>query len=444
MTHQDRGEAWRTAERLARESYGRLIALVAARTGDLAAAEDALADAFTAALRQWPADGVPDNPAAWLFSVARRRVTDDFRRRTLKTGLEQTFEDIRAEVHVGGGNEIPDRRLALMFVCAHPAIERSARTGLILQTVLGLSAEEIGPPFLVPPRTMGQRLVRAKKRIKAMAIPFRVPDARELPERLSAVLEAVYMVYTKGWADDAGGITPTLVDEAMWLGHVIVSLLPDEPEAKGMLALMLYSEARRAARRDDAGAYVPLDEQDTRRWDIAMIASAERLLAGANAAGPSGRYQIEAAIQSAHIARKVGGVCTWPDIVALYDLLYRLAPSPIVALNRAVARANIDGPLAALEEIQHLSNDPRLSDYQPYWAALGHLYAGAGRRELAFNAFTIAMGLSADASLRTHLQARRSTVAPRNPCRSMSNSPPAQTTKWADPHIHGKRDDQHK
>lgn len=414
MTQQAGGDAWWTAERLARESYGRLVALLAARTGDLAAAEDGLAEAFAAALRQWPTAGVPGNPAAWLFSVARRRLTDDYRRRTLRPCLEQALENISTDVDVSDEHQIPDRRLALMFVCAHPAIERNARTGLILQTVLGLSAEEIGPAFLVPASTMGQRLVRAKKRIKAMAIPFQVPDVQQFPDRLDAVLEAVYAVYTKGWVDDAGVTTPSLVDEALWLGHVLVSLLPDEPEAKGLLALMQYSEARRSARRSSTGAYMPLEDQVTSLWNFKLINAAERLLVTASAEGPSGRYQIEAAIQSAHIARRVHGISNWPDIVALYDLLFQLTPSPIVALNRAIARANITSPQAALEELEHLSGDPRLSGYQPYWAALGHLYNCAGRQELAFQAFTVAIGLSADAAIRTHLLERRSSLGWRN------------------------------
>jgi RNA polymerase sigma-70 factor, ECF subfamily len=351
---------------------------------------------------------------------ALRRATDAYRRRRAAADREEAYETIRdtTESDVCAEEGIPDRRLALMFACAHPAIERHARTGLILQTVLGLTAEQIGPAFLVPPATMGQRLARAKARIKAMGIPFQVPEDHELPGRLEAVLEAVYSVYTKGWIEDASVTTPTLVDEAIWLGRVLVTSLPEEPEAKGMLALMLYSEARRAARLDAKGAYVPLEDQTTALWDLGMIDAAEELLTTANLAGPSGRYQIEAAIQSAHIARRIVGISNWQDIVALYDLLYRLTPSPVVALNRAIARANIGGAKAALEEIQHLSNDSRLADYQPYWAALGYLNASAGHRELAFQAFTVAMGLSTDATIRTHLEKRRSQVAPRDTPRS--------------------------
>jgi RNA polymerase sigma-70 factor (ECF subfamily) len=409
--------ARQTAERLARESYGRLLAFLAARTHDLAAVEDALSDAFAAALRQWPIEGVPTNPAAWLLAVARRRAMDAYRRRRAAADREEAYEALRDTTAGDGCPEegIPDRRLALMFACAHPAVERHARTGLILQTVLGLTAEEIGPAFLVPPATMGQRLARAKARIKAMGIPFQVPDGPELKSRLEAVLEAVYSVYTKGWIEDGGLATPALVDEAIWLGRVLVAALPDEPEAKGMLALMLYSEARRAARRDAAGAYVPLENQTTALWDLGMIDAAEELLASANVAGPSGRYQIEAAIQSAHIARRIMGISNWKDVVALYDLLHRLSPSPVVALNRAVARANLVGAEAALEEIRPLSNDSRLLDYQPYWAALGYLYAGAGHRDLAFQALTVAMGLSTDAAIRAFLQHGRSALGSGSP-----------------------------
>ena len=406
--------ARQTAERLARESYGRLLAFLAARTHDVAAVEDALSEAFAAALQQWPHEGIPTNPEAWLLSVARRRATDAYRRRRAAADREEAYEAIRdtTEGDVSLEDVIPDRRLALMFACAHPAVERHARTGLILQTVLGLTAEEIGPAFLVPPATMGQRLARAKARIKAMDIPFQVPENHELPGRLEAVLEAVYSVYTKGWIEDSGVTTPALVDEAIWLGRVLMTSLPDEPEVKGMLALMLYSEARRAARLDAEGAYVPLEDQTTGLWDLNMIDTAEELLATASIAGPSGRYQIEAAIQSAHIARRIAGIPNWHDIVALYDLLHRLTPLPVIALNRALARANIVGAKAALEEIQPLSNDPRLADYQPYWSALGYLYSCAGHRDLAFQAFTVAMGLSTDATIRTHLEKRRSQVAP--------------------------------
>ncbi|QCI68991.1 RNA polymerase sigma factor [Phreatobacter stygius] len=401
--------ARRAVERAARASYGRLVAFLSTRTRDVAGAEDALAEAFATALQQWPADGVPANPDAWLLTVARRRGADALRRRRTSAVHAPHLMLIADEIEAAAASlgDIPDRRLALMFACAHPAIEPGIRTPLILQTILGLTAAAIASAFLMPPATMGQRLVRAKARLREAGIAFAIPDKEELPGRLDAVLEAVYAAYAKGWAETGEPGTPQLADEAIWLGRVLVALLPEQPEAKGMLALMLQAEARRPARRDTGGAYVPLDAQDTRLWDIARVREAEMLLAEANAGGPSGRYQIEAAIQSAHAARRLHGVASWGAIVALYDLLFALAPSPVVALNRAVARAELDGPAAALEEIDRLAGDPRMADYQPYWAARGHLCARAGRCGDAKAALTLAIGLAADPAVRLYLQGQR-------------------------------------
>lgn len=401
-------EASRAAERVARESYGRLVAYLAARTRDVAGAEDALAEAFAAALRIWPADGVPDNPDAWLLTVARRRQTDAIRRRQTRIAGEEHLKLMADEIEAAAATreDIPDRRLALLFACAHPAIERGMRSPLILQTILGLTAQDIAAAFLIPPATMGQRLVRAKVRIKDAGIPFRVPEKEELPERLDAVLEAIYAAYAKGWTEIGDAGSPKLVGEAIWLGRLVVSLMPQEPEAKGMLALMLYAEARRKTRRDADGAYVPLEEQDVALWNDSQIDMAERLLRDANAGGPSGRYQIEAAIQSAHIARRMSGAHTWPAIVALYDHLLILTSSPVVALNRAAALAETEGPEAALPIIELLATDRRMADYQPYWAARGHLLARAGRKDEAHEALTVAIGLSTDQPVRQYLQGR--------------------------------------
>lgn len=405
--------AHQAVERAARDGYGRLVAFLAARTGDVAGAEDALAEAFAAALGQWPADGVPANPAAWLLTVARRRRIDTLRRAQpgpahmehLKLMAQEMADEIDAAAAAPDG--IPDRRVALMFACTHPAIEPAIRTPLILQAVLGLSAADIAAAFLVPPATMGQRLVRAKARIKDAGIPFEIPARDEWPGRLDAVLEAVYAAYAKGWADAGDAGTPALAGEAIWLGRVVVQLLPGEPEAKGMLALMLHAEARRPARRDAEGAYVPLDAQDSGLWDLGLIDEAEQLLSEANGGGPSGRYQIEAAIQSAHAARRLSGVANRDAVAALYDLLFVLAPSPVVALNRAMARAEIDGPAAALAAIEPLSADRRMTDYQPYWAARGQLCAAAGQRDAAHEALTLAIGLTPDPAVRHYLLRQR-------------------------------------
>src|SRR5262245_17415324 len=310
------------------------------------------------------------------------------------------------EAMTGERDAIPDRRLALMFACAHPAIDAGMWTPLILQTILGLTAQDIAAAFLMSPATMGQRLVRSKTRIRDAGIPFRVPDQEELPERLAAVLDAIYAAYTKGWNEVTGAGVSELSDEATWLGELTVSLLPDQPEAKGLLALMLYTTARRAARYDAAGAYVPLERQDTSLWQHAQIAEAEQLLHEANAMGPSGRYQIEAALQSAHVARRLTGVGNWAAVVALYDHLLAITGSPVVILNRAVARAELDGPHAALADLAPPEADKRMLSYQPYWAARGHLLALAGDRPSAAHALTVAMGLTTDEGVKAYLLGR--------------------------------------
>jgi RNA polymerase sigma-70 factor (ECF subfamily) len=394
------------AERVARESYGRLVAFLAARTRDVAGAEDALAEAFAAALVSWPESGIPNNPEAWLLTVARRRQTDALRRRRTRAAGEEHLIMISDEIAEAAENsgDLPDRRIGLMFACAHPAIDRGMRTPLILQTVLGLTADAIAAAFLIPPATMGQRLVRAKSKIKDAGIPFEIPEREALGERLDAVLEAIYAAYGRGWAESGDAEPPALAGEAIWLGRLAVSLLPGEPEAKGMLALMLYAEARRPARRGPDGGYVPLDHQDTDLWDRDLIAEAEALLHAANASGPTGRYQLEAAIQSAHVARRLTGMPNWPAIVSLYDHLFRLTQSPVVALNRAVALAETDGPASAWSALQAVADDKRLLDYQPYWAARGHLAHRAGLKAEAREALTIAMGLATDPPARTYLR----------------------------------------
>jgi RNA polymerase sigma-70 factor (ECF subfamily) len=405
-------EASRAAERVARESYGRLVAFLVARTRDVAGAEDALSEAFAAALHTWPVDGVPDNPDAWLLTAARRRQLDAAGRTRTRQAGEAQIQLIADEIAAMTDERtaIPPRRLALMFACAHPAIERGMRAPLILQTILGLTAEDIAAAFLLPAATMGQRLVRAKLRIRDAGIPFRVPEPEELPERLAAVLDAIYAAYTKGWSEVGDDTIPELADEAIWLGRLIVSLLPSEPEAKGMLALMFYTAARSAARRDASGAYVPLERQDTRLWDRSLLALAENLLHQANAAGPSGRYQLEAAIQSAHVARRLSGTANWPVMVALYDHLLALTGSPVVVLNRAVARAEVDGPRAALADLTPLEADKRMLSYQPYWAAKGHLLSLAGDAAPAREALTVAIGLTTDDAVKGHLLRQLATL----------------------------------
>lgn len=402
----------RTAERIARESYGRLLAYLAARTRDVTGAEDALAEAFTSALARWPLDGVPDRPEAWLLTVARRRQSDAMRRASTTRRGESHLQLIRDELEAlaMSPDTIPDRRLALMFACAHPQVEPAMRSPLILQTILGLTAADIGAAFLVPAATMGQRLVRAKARIAELGLAFEIPDRSELPRRLDAVLEAIYAAYAKGWSslvDDPDG---QLATEAIWLGRLVTELVPDSPEAKGMLALMYYSHARSAARRDSFGNYVPLERQDIALWDHDAILAAESLLNAASAAGPTGRCQLEAAIQSAHIARRLAGHDNWPAIVQLYDLLLSMTGSPVVLLNRAAALAETEGAAVALASIATLADDRRMQDYQPYWALRGQLLTMAGDRAAAQEALILAMGLSTDPAIRRWLADRRAAL----------------------------------
>jgi len=398
------------AEKVARESYGRLVAYLSGRSGDLASAEDALAEAFLAALEKWPVSGVPDNPDAWLLTIARRRRLDDWRKEKVRDKgaghLDLIADELSAAADLDDG--IPDRRLALMFACAHPSIDAAARTPLMLQTVLGLTAIDISARFLVSPKTMGQRLVRAKARIKEHKIPFLVPERDELPTRLPAVLASIYAAYTNGWMEIDGA--KALGHEAIWLGHVVVSLLPQEPEAKGLLALMLYAEARRSSRQGRDGEFVPLDKQDVGLWDRAQLEMAEGLLREANTNGPTGRYQIEAAIQSAHVARCLSGVSNWQVVVSLYDVLERIAPSPVVTLNRSVALARMGHADAALADIEALGGDVRMADYLPYWAARAQICADLGKCAEAVEAFTVAVGLCWSEGERRYLEEQRSRI----------------------------------
>jgi RNA polymerase sigma-70 factor, ECF subfamily len=407
------GEARRTAEALARQSYGKLVAFLASRTHDVAAAEDALSDAFAAALVDWPANGLPRSPEAWLIAVARRRMTDALRRRRTRTDGLEHLRLVAEELEAVNETQVPDSRLALMFACAHPAIEAGIRAPLILQTILGFDAAAIASAFLVSPATMGQRLVRAKTKIRQARIPFRLPEPDEFAERLDAVLAAIYAAFAEGWTDALGTETRrrNLAEEAIWLGRLIVSLLPNEPEALGLLALMLYAEARRPARRGPAGEYVPLAAQDPSLWDARLIDDAETLLRQASAIGATGRYQLEAAVQSAHVVRRLTGRADWVAIVAIYDALLALTGSPVVAINRAVAIAETRGPAAGLLALDGLAGDARLRDYQPYWAARAGLLAANGDAVAADRAYERAIGLEPDAAVRAFLQRQRAEIA---------------------------------
>jgi predicted RNA polymerase sigma factor len=414
MTFQDGDEQARsTADAVARRSYGKLVAFLAARTRDVAAAEDALSEAFASALADWPRSGCPSNPEAWLLTVARRKAID-MHRGKLRHEIAGDQLRIMAEGldAAAGESEIPDQRLALMFACAHPAIDVGIRAPLILQVVLGLDAAMIASAFLVSPVAMGKRLVRAKDKIRQAGIPFRVPDREELPSRLDTVLETIYAAFAEGWADPGGTDVARrdLTEESFFLARLVVEMLPHEPEALGLLALMLHAEARRRARRNATAEYVPLAEQDPALWDWQTIEEAERLLLRASTLGMIGRYQLEAALQSAHVARRRTGLANWDDVVHLYDALFALTASPVIAINRALAIAELHGPSAALDAMPDVAADARLAEYQPYWAARAELLAKTSANAEARHAYEIAIGLERDPAVRRFLQQRQSAL----------------------------------
>ena len=401
-------QAHETAEAVARRSYGKLVAFLAARIRDVAGAEDALSDAFAAALGDWPLNSIPARPEAWLLTVARRKMLDGVRRRRT---AEEAQSHLLLMNELAGADDapVPDERLGLMFACAHPAIDPAIRAPMILQTILGFDAAAIASAFLVAPAAMSQRLVRAKTKIREAGIPFRLPEEDDLAGRLDAVLGAIYATFSEGWSDPEGTETRrrNMAEDGIWLGQLVASLLPEEPEALGLLALMLHAEARRGARRDAAGDYVPLAEQDPALWDTALIDAAERLLFRAGTMGGIGRYQLEAAVQSAHVARRKTGQTDWAAIEQLYGALFEITGSPVVAINRAVAIAEARGAAAGLEILDRLSNDARLAEYQPYWAARAGLLSRAGMRDEAAQAYDRAIGLESDPAVRRFLQKQR-------------------------------------
>jgi predicted RNA polymerase sigma factor len=406
-------QARSTAEAVARRSYGKLVAFLAARTHDVPAAEDALSEAFASALADWPVKGCPANPEGWLLTVARRKVIDMYRGRRRAEVASERLQVMAEGLDAAAADaDIPDQRLAMMFACAHPAIESGIRAPLILQVVLGLDAKTIASAFLTSPVAMSKRLVRAKDKIRQAAIPFIVPERQELPSRLDTVLGAVYAAFAEGWTNPGGTdfARRDLAEEAIFLSRVVAELLPAEPEALGLLALILHAEARRPARRNPQGDYVPLAEQDPALWDAPMIDEAETLLRRASEHGSIGRYQLEAALQSAHVHRRRTGQSNWQEVVHLYDALFAIVASPVIAINRALAFAELQGPSVALEAMQELAADARLAEYQPYWAARAELLAKTGAHDEARQAYEIAIGLESDPAVRRFLQQRQSTL----------------------------------
>ena len=394
----------------------RVLATLIRLLGDFDAAEEALHDAFRAALEQWPRDGVPSNPRAWLVSAGRFKAIDGLRRRKRFDALDETGHaaDLAVEDHAAWADpeSVGDDRLRLIFTCCHPALSPDAQVALTLREVCGLSTEEIARAFLTPAPTLAQRIVRAKAKIRDARIPYQVPTPQELPDRLDAVLRVIYLVFNEGYAASSGA-TLTRHDvsaEAIRLGRLLVELLP-EPEAQGLLALMLLHESRRPARTSASGEVVLLEDQDRSKWDRELIAEGTRLVERALASRRVGPYAIQAAISAVHSQAATAGATDWNEIVGLYEVLWRIDPSPVIELNRAVAVAMRDGPAAGLALIDAILERGELREYRLAHAARGELNRRLGRRRDAHAAFEKALALTRQEPERRFLEMRLREVA---------------------------------